>query len=102
MTLRLMVFIQNQVVNNETLERVNVEELRFRIEARRHPIGCTLFVGANQRAISLRLFLLIRNGLTLCVEPRSPVRRYKWCGEQMFPCSSIEEKKIAIPAGLRR
>src|SRR6476620_2541361 len=101
MALDLIVRVQIQIKDRKTALRVYVKKFRLRIETGRAPVGGPVLIRFNQRAIELRLFLLVGNRLTLRIEAGRPIRSNKRRTDYILAGNSIEQEVVAVAAGLR-
>src|SRR5271165_4393765 len=65
--------IVGQIGNAVTFVGIDIEESRVRVEARRRPVRTTAGGDVDQRAVYLRLFTRIGNGLPIRIHAFRPV-----------------------------
>src|SRR5712671_1248999 len=93
--------LSGQVEDAVTLRRDHVKKTGGRIETGSKPIRRAIRAGRNERTVTGRLFLLVRNGLALSIHAQSPISVNEGRGQQMLAVASVQHKEKSIPARLR-
>src|SRR6266850_6148093 len=92
--------LSGQVKDAVTLRRHHVKKTGGRIETGSKPIRRAIRAGRDERAVTRRLFLRVRNGLALSIYPQSPIGVNEGGGQQMLAAASVQHKEKSIPARL--
>src|SRR5882762_6460329 len=94
--------LSGQVKDAVTLRRDHVKKTGGRIETGSKPIRRAIRAGRDERTVTRRLFLRVRNGLAFSIDPQSPIGVNEGRGQQMLAGASVQHKEKSIPARLRQ
>src|SRR5229473_2272321 len=90
------------IVNAEDPPRIHVEEVRLRIEARRHPVRRSVRAGFDQRAVRARRGLWLGDWVAMRVQSGSPRLIDERRSGQILAVRSIQQEIKPVAAGLRQ
>src|SRR6266852_8072041 len=90
------------IVDAEDAPRSHVEEVRLRIEARRHPIRRSVRAGFDQRAVRARRGIWLRDWAAMRVQSGSPRLIDERRSSQILSVRSIQQEVKPVAAGLRQ
>src|SRR5262249_44430335 len=92
--------VDGAVVDAEEAMAVDVEQIRLRAEAGRHPVGGAVGAGRGERAIGAGIRSGIGDGAAALVDALRPGGLDERRGEQMFAGGAIEYEEKSVATGL--